>query len=377
VSAGPPLACNATSPGEPSPHCSPIPRAERSAEVPATPCRLQSDEEAEPRRARLRGDAAEVSWLLRTKYISAEAGLRAAVPARGSAAAAGAAKGGEGGDGEDPREARVRQIEAQFAAARRPLVHGKDPALEAVEVLPGGPPAPAGDGLGRPPPWPCDWEGGTAALCGRAAEWAACAAQRAEGTTMGGWGHAGSAGMPPLDPSTRTPTHTTITHTPTIKQPTCTPSTTGGGVGTGRGPGQRGGTHGPLMHPPPQPPPPPPAVFPDSLLEGRSCVLATFDANPLADVEHLAGLTEEQRTRAAQVRVRGRGRRRSGRLAGAPSRVDRCGRLAAVPHGPAAAEICPEGAAAAGQFLIRVPRLPLSTPHYPQANTQAHTHTHL
>jgi hypothetical protein len=146
--------------------------------VPATPCRLQSDEEAEPRRARLRGDAAEVSWLLRTKYISAEAGLRAAVPARGSAAAAGAAKGGEGGDGEDPREARVRQIEAQFAAARRPLVHGKDPALEAVEVLP---------------------------------------------------------------------------------------------------------------------------VFPDSLLEGRSCVLATFDANPLADVEHLAGLTEEQRTRAAQT----------------------------------------------------------------------------
>ena len=40
-------------------------------------------------------------------------------------------------ENEDPREARVRQIEAQFAAARAPPVHCKDPSLRPLEILPG------------------------------------------------------------------------------------------------------------------------------------------------------------------------------------------------------------------------------------------------
>ncbi|KAL4421193.1 hypothetical protein ABPG77_010068 [Micractinium sp. CCAP 211/92] len=141
---------------------------------------VASDDELGPKRARLRGDAAEVSWLLRTKYMTAEAGLR-----RGGAAGAGAsAKGAADASAaaaeeeEDPREARLRQIEVQFAAAKAPPVHGKDPSLVPVEVLP---------------------------------------------------------------------------------------------------------------------------VFPDDLMEGRSCVLATFDNNPMDDVEHLSKLPPEERARASQA----------------------------------------------------------------------------
>lgn len=136
---------------------------------------VASDEELEPKRARLRGDAAEVSWLLRTKYMTAEAGLRRGSGARG---APGAVAAGEEEEEEDPREARLRQIEAQFAAAKAPPVNVKDPSLVPVEVLP---------------------------------------------------------------------------------------------------------------------------VFPDDLMEGRSCVLATFDNNPLDDVEHLSKLPPEVRARATQA----------------------------------------------------------------------------
>ncbi|KAL4439914.1 hypothetical protein ABPG75_002915 [Micractinium tetrahymenae] len=141
---------------------------------------VASDEELEPKRARLRGDAAEVSWLLRTKYMTAEAGLRrgAAGAGAGAAARAAAAAGAAGEESEDPREARLRQIGAQFAAAKAPPVHVKDPSLVPVEVLP---------------------------------------------------------------------------------------------------------------------------VFPDDLMEGRSCVLATFDNHPLDDVEHLGKLPPEVRARATQA----------------------------------------------------------------------------
>ncbi|PRW33241.1 RNA polymerase II-associated factor 1-like protein [Chlorella sorokiniana] len=91
---------------------------------------LAADEEASAKEARLRGEAGEVSWLMRTKYIAAEAGLkRSAGPAKQEA------HPGEE-ENEDPREARIRQIEAQFAAARAPPVHCKDPSLRPLEILP-------------------------------------------------------------------------------------------------------------------------------------------------------------------------------------------------------------------------------------------------
>ncbi|KAI3431753.1 hypothetical protein D9Q98_004795 [Chlorella vulgaris] len=149
---------------------------------------LASDEETEPQKNRLRGDAAEVSWLLRTKYIAAEAGLKrgggggasGGAAARRAAAAAAAPLQGAGGQEDEAglREERVRQIEAQFAAAKLPLVHGKDPSLVPQEIMP---------------------------------------------------------------------------------------------------------------------------VFPDSFLAGSSCVLATFDNDPLADVEHLQRLPAEQRARVPQA----------------------------------------------------------------------------
>ncbi len=49
-------------------------------------------------------------------------------------------------ENEDPREARIRQIEAQFAAARAPPVHCKDPSLRPLEILPGVPISPWLDG---------------------------------------------------------------------------------------------------------------------------------------------------------------------------------------------------------------------------------------
>lgn len=42
-----------------------------------------------------------------------------------------------GEENEDPLQQRLREIEQQFAAARAPLVHCKDPSLTPVEVLPG------------------------------------------------------------------------------------------------------------------------------------------------------------------------------------------------------------------------------------------------
>lgn len=132
--------------------------------------------------------------LMRTKYIAAEAGLKRAAAAKKEAAEPGGCtrltwaalhwarlgrllcklaqpravcgcgqEGGSAADGsskpglptplhpplstlstgeeenEDPREARIRQIEAQFAAARAPPVHCKDPSLRPLEILPGGP----------------------------------------------------------------------------------------------------------------------------------------------------------------------------------------------------------------------------------------------
>ncbi|EFN52725.1 hypothetical protein CHLNCDRAFT_138263 [Chlorella variabilis] len=139
---------------------------------------VESDEEAEPKKARLRGDAAELSWLLRTKYIAAEAGLKRGTGAPAKAAAAAATAAAAGAENEDPREERIRQIEAQFVGAKAPLAHGKDPSVVPLEVMP---------------------------------------------------------------------------------------------------------------------------VFPDSLMEGRSCVLATFDNDPLADVDVVERMPAEQRARVPQA----------------------------------------------------------------------------
>ena len=40
-------------------------------------------------------------------------------------------------ENEDPQEERLRQVEAQFAAAGAPPVHPRDPTLTPMEVLPG------------------------------------------------------------------------------------------------------------------------------------------------------------------------------------------------------------------------------------------------
>ncbi len=98
-----------------------------------------------PGRARPRGAAAEVSWLLRTKYIAADSteakrDTRMRAPQQGLSALGGA----EGAEGEAAaraqrsREAVVEEIEESFRAAQRPPVHPKDPSLRAVEILPGG-----------------------------------------------------------------------------------------------------------------------------------------------------------------------------------------------------------------------------------------------
>lgn len=67
---------------------------------------------------------------MRTKYMTAEAGMRQAPRAKVAAAAAER-------ENEDPQEERLRQVEAQFAAAGAPPVHPRDPTLTPMEVLPG------------------------------------------------------------------------------------------------------------------------------------------------------------------------------------------------------------------------------------------------
>ena len=59
------------------------------------------------------------------------------------------------------------------------------------------------------------------------------------------------------------------------------------------------------------PRPLPSPVFPDELFEGRSCVIATYDNDPLEDVPQLVGLSAEARARAAQVRSARAGSRRA------------------------------------------------------------------
>ena len=166
--AGAPAAAAAAAASLPSPACpstlrQPVPPPVLATATPAcrhscghhpifaAPPRPQSDEEAEPKKARLRGDAAELSWLLRTKYIAAEAGLKRGTGAPAKAAAAAATAAAAGAENEDPREERIRQIEAQFVGAKAPLAHGKDPSVVPLEVMPGGaPPGPESASPVRP-----------------------------------------------------------------------------------------------------------------------------------------------------------------------------------------------------------------------------------
>eukprot|EP00887_Chlorella_sp_A99_P000478 scaffold17.g478.t1 len=107
---------------------------------PADAYLLESDEEGGAAAAGARGKAGargqpgELSWLLRTKYIT-----NAAVePRRPARTAAAGEEEGEGGELLVPqdREGQIAAIESGFAAAERPPVHHRNPALVPVEVLP-------------------------------------------------------------------------------------------------------------------------------------------------------------------------------------------------------------------------------------------------
>ena len=81
--------------------------------------------------------AAEVSWLLRTKYISV--GGRGGQEGRrpGSRQVKAEDEGEVGAEGVQGREAQLARIERGFEASARPPVHHADPTLTPLEVLPG------------------------------------------------------------------------------------------------------------------------------------------------------------------------------------------------------------------------------------------------
>jgi RNA polymerase II-associated factor 1 len=78
--------------------------------------------------------ASDVTWLMRTKYITKE-GVGAARRGQAAAAAATARKTATA-TAADTHAARVAYIEESFEAARRPPVHPKNPSATPVEVLP-------------------------------------------------------------------------------------------------------------------------------------------------------------------------------------------------------------------------------------------------
>lgn len=86
-------------------------------------------------RQRLRGNKAELSWLMRTTYISNDPGGQAAkgIPEKQAKVLRDAMAGTQP---EDSEAHQIQQIEASFEAARRPPVHPKNPSLQALEVLP-------------------------------------------------------------------------------------------------------------------------------------------------------------------------------------------------------------------------------------------------
>ncbi|GAB4823600.1 hypothetical protein N2152v2_010646 [Parachlorella kessleri] len=97
---------------------------------------LLKDEEGEGagfQRSRLRGSAAELSWLLRTKYITNEGAEQARRAAAREAAARRAAEEALLGEG---MEGAIAAIERSFDAAQQVPVHPTNPSLQPVEVLP-------------------------------------------------------------------------------------------------------------------------------------------------------------------------------------------------------------------------------------------------
>jgi hypothetical protein len=81
--------------------------------------------------------ATEVSWLMRTKYITNEAGdVAAKARAKAEAAATVAVAAAAAAEPED-RAAQIAAIERSFEASRALPVHQTKPELTPVEVLPG------------------------------------------------------------------------------------------------------------------------------------------------------------------------------------------------------------------------------------------------
>lgn len=115
-----------------------IPYASAGDKPPLHPddAELLKDEEGEGagsmQRARLRGSAAELSWLLRTKYITNEG----AEQARKAQARELARKVAEEEAMAEGHEGAIAAIERSFEAAQQVPVHPSNPALEPVEVLP-------------------------------------------------------------------------------------------------------------------------------------------------------------------------------------------------------------------------------------------------
>jgi len=88
----------------------------------------------------LREGASDVSWLMRTKYISNDFGTKRAAASikatKEDQIAVGGSQGTDAAIDLDDPQAQIASIEASFAAARRPAQHPKNPSATVLEELP-------------------------------------------------------------------------------------------------------------------------------------------------------------------------------------------------------------------------------------------------
>ncbi|KAL4519355.1 hypothetical protein Ndes2526B_g00452 [Nannochloris sp. 'desiccata'] len=89
----------------------------------------------------LREGASDVTWLMRTKYISNDFGTRRTAASIKAAKEDLAAGGSQGADADaaidlDDPQVQIASIEGSFAAARRPVHHPKNPSATVLEELP-------------------------------------------------------------------------------------------------------------------------------------------------------------------------------------------------------------------------------------------------
>ena len=205
-----------------------------------------------------RGQPGELSWLLRTKYITSATAeprrpTRAAATAASAAANSREVEGGALPPLPEDREGQIAAIERGFEAAEAPPVHPSNPALTAVGVLPGG---------RGPPARAAAWHGVLVSLCAGVLVSTACS-QLHSHCTAGFIARLGSLHHRP-------PAH-------------LSPS-----------------PHVILLPSPPSSPLPlaPGTVLPDEDMSSRAPVLALFDHDPLADLSRVAALPPDQRTAA-------------------------------------------------------------------------------